>query len=436
MKKLLISLCFVFALVVSAFAASSVEITGIEVSGSEVEVSFALGNAEQGDEIALVAYSPKNAGELPNAQNIIYLDQADASSGKYSFSMPSDADGEYLLRMGASGVSTADEERFTVEKAPSAYVIAYSEKENGEKINGNISGISEDVWTQLSAGSKLSLSAGEVSGMRFKYWKNAGNGVVISEKALLSYTVGSNASLVAVYETLPLEGYASVGFFDRSGALIEASQVAFGTRVGDIAPTAPDVTGFTFDRWSVADDFVITEDIRILACYTPKYTELGISVNGESAFYSFNDEVSVPLADSVKDGVPFSRWTRDGETVSFDAAYTFFAWADGARIDAVYSDVFVAKRPSIVLDAATVDGAYMMEYDLPEGFVKIEAGLLFGFSDDLSLINWVSKATSNAPQSMAHGQFTARPASNETHACAYLIYKDSGGVKVIYSLTR
>jgi len=75
--------------------------------------------------------------------------------------------------------------------------------------------------------------------------------------------------------------------------------------------------------------------------------------------------------------------------------------------------------------------ARMIEYDAG-GKKIVEAGILFGNGENMTVDSCLYKATSK--KNSTHGQFTAKPANNtQTVARGYMIYQDGDEYKVVYS---
>ena len=276
-------------------------------------------------------------------------------------------------------------------------------------------------------GTKVTVTAPEVDGYEFKYWKNSAG--FVSADASYSFVIGSNISLIAVYaESAPADSV-KADVFNYNGSLIESLTANKGDTVGSLNLSTPTLTGYVFLKWSLDDDYVMNKDTQIVAQYEKANVSETVTVNGANyGTFTYDDEVEL-TADAEKDGKSFSYWTRDGKIVSYDTVYTFYAWNGTADIRAVYGET-VSKRPAVVLESDKTDGAYMMEYDVA-GYQKVESGIIFGNSSDITVNSCYSKAVSR--NGADHGQFTASPNGSEAYARAYVIYKDGASYKVVYS---
>ena len=99
----------------------------------------------------------------------------------------------------------------------------------------------------------------------------------------------------------------------------------------------------------------------------------------------------------------------------------------------------VKEVPVIVIDEhSEEDDFYMIEYDIPDGYTKLEAGILFGDDVHKTVQSCYYKAKSaNAPEMASHGQFTASPSEDTTKTWnvvrGYLIYNDGTTNRIIYA---
>ncbi len=291
-----------------------------------------------------------------------------------------------------------------------------------------------------SIGQFVKLVAPDKENKMFKYWKNR-SGAYISSNKEYTFTAITSAFFVAVYENIRPESdnTVTVNFFNANGVILDTKSVDKGipfsaAREGVANPSI--TGGYTFSGWSVGDDEVIGRETNAVALFeetTGNVISGDIVIDGVSqSGKKFGEEIKV-FAD---EGRKFSYWKKDGKVVSYDKNYSFFVW-DAADIEAVYDEA-VTPVPTIFLDARTVSGARMIEYNVPEGYTKIEAGIIFkGDAESLAVNSCYSKAVSQ--RSGAHGQFSAAPSNvdsgMETAVKGYLIYKEDGTdvYKVIYS---
>ena len=273
----------------------------------------------------------------------------------------------------------------------------------------------------LSLGDEVSVSAPDVSGYSFKYWRTNG-GYASSEKDY-SFRIYGNTVLCAVYEKDSDENGITVEFLNGNGAFVERRIVAAGTLFSEMTKPSVSLTGFNFLEWAIAGgNDVISKNTTAVAQYEASDISESVSINGASKTYSYDETVNAS-DDSAK------YWTRDGAVVAYGTSYTFHAWSGSSEILSHSDDIEV--KPTVVLDSDTINGAYMMEYDVPEGFTKLEAGIIFG--NGATVGSYQSKAVSKSAQSVRHGQFTASPKTAGDTATGYVIYSDGADIRVAYS---
>jgi len=88
----------------------------------------------------------------------------------------------------------------------------------------------------------------------------------------------------------------------------------------------------------------------------------------------------------------------------------------------------VSVAPTVALD--TVGENYFLTYNVPAGYTKIEAGIIFSKSGTPR----VGACYSKAIEKTGSGQFTAKPyGDDDSIARGYVMYRDGNEIKVIYS---
>ena len=273
----------------------------------------------------------------------------------------------------------------------------------------------------------ITLTATGIEGKEFKYWQSA-SGIILSEEDSYTFNANSNTAILGVYES---EGDAAEGadvtvrFFNGFGSFIQKVVKEKGTLFAEFASavTDKDYRGYAFANWMNADDSItdetaINKNDVVVAQYTDTpakiYNVTGITNPGN---YAYDEVVTAQSTDAN-----FSYWTRNGEIVSYNPTYTFSVWGD-TDVVAVCEGTKAAV-PAVILDN---DGdAYMTEYSLPAGYTFVEAGIVFSNSGTPSINSCTSKASS-MKLAGNHGQFTAKPASNETEARGYVVYVAPNG---------
>ncbi len=315
------------------------------------------------------------------------------------------------------------------EEAPVAKFMAASEGADA-KITTNITGYTKGTVADVDLGTKVSVTAEDAEGYTFKYWKtNAG---YVSANKTFTFTMASNTALFAVYEKNDETSGIKVDFFNGNGELIETRSAEEGALLSAVGyPGNPTMTGYTFEGWSLDGDTVISKDTQVVALYSEEGIAVdGLVIDGEAKTDARYGKLYTAIAEDTRDGKQFRYWMKDQKCVSFNKTYSFYAWG-AAEIAPMYGDEEVEKLPSAVLDKN--GNGYMLEYDVPEGFTKVEAGIIFGGSSSITVDRCYSKAVSRRDSS--HGQFTAQPSGNgtETYARGYVIYMSGADYRIIYS---
>lgn len=304
------------------------------------------------------------------------------------------------------------------------YVVSSDNAADAE-ITSNLPGFVKGNADEYGAGTEVTLTAAENSkDASFKYWKNITTGQVLTTDRTYTFVIGSRTNLMAVYEDKnPSQETVRVDFFNYNGSLLESKTANRGDLLSAYYPSDPVMPGYIFKNWSVGGETKLVSPIQAVAQYE-KDSSFGISVTKPSGteVCKFEDEVSVTSQND-----DFVCWTRNGKVVSFDKTYSFYAW-DDCEISEVRG-ASIEQTPRIVLADGKVGGARMVEYYLPSGYTKIEAGIIFSSSSNLSLNSSEEKAVSK--NSGSHGQFSAR--SDKAYARGYLVYTNGSEIAVVYS---
>ncbi len=289
------------------------------------------------------------------------------------------------------------------------------------------SGYDVNSTKQVAVGTKITAEAKDTTDYKFICWK-VGGAFLQTDAKVENYVVNTNTSLTAVYEPINTE-LKIVEFWNANKQFLSMDD----NSDNEITiPTAPAVTGFTLTgEWLVDEGKYL--DVNSLEAGTTR------------AVAEVKDTKNAIIGDVEYDGAKVSEehiygtevtrtvsgakyWTRDGKPVFFGETYTYFMW-DGTEIKA-HTDEKTAE-PVIILDDYA-NGAYMIEYCVPEDFTKVESGILFGMAgSEPTVSEFSSKAASQSTD--AHGQFTAQADENEKVVRGYLIYQVDGEKKIIYT---
>ncbi len=313
-------------------------------------------------------------------------------------------------------------------------------------ITSNLPGAEIKIETLDSVGASYSLNAPEVEGCTFLGWKRG-----VAEKNGESYIetngtskftdykqndiikVYTNTFLTAVYEKNEPAATENpiIKFWNQDKSFL-------GAITKDDITTLPVVSliGHSFKGWFTSPGKAlvladVTVDTNAVANYEENsYLDADnvydkVRVNGEDVSESKYGE-AVVCEDN--NGI-VTHWLRDGKIVSYDKKYTHYIW-DGTVISSSYAPV--EKKPLVLLEKTTIDGASMIEYD-GAGKQIVEVGILFGEVNSTPVVGstfdkYVSQRSDN------HGQLAAKPINDSyTVARGYMIYKDGGNTYVIYS---
>lgn len=278
---------------------------------------------------------------------------------------------------------------------------------------------------QVERGQKIAVKALAVDGKKFVGWVrgSADYGRIVSVDAEYEFTAATHTMLTAVYTDIP-EDTAAVEYYNENGQYLETKAAADGKPANN-----PTLVGYVFNDWWVAQDTPlvlesVTKLTRAVAKFAKQGTKYSVTVpentlGAASGEYAYDDELTLTSASGEV------YWLRDGKVVDYGTSYTFNVWGNTVITTATSG---YDNAPKIVLDGVVKDDAYMIEYDSGDKTV-IEVGIIFGSSDAITVASCSEKM--NSQRNSSHGQFTAQ--SDYEYAKGYLIYKDGGEYKVIYS---
>ena len=319
---------------------------------------------------------------------------------------------------------------------------------NGESYSAN-------TIKSIPLGSTVTVKADNADGS-FAGWVRgkANSGVYVSSDVEYTFEIMSNTYLTPVYTAQ--SDAQIVEFWNENGAYIESAEVEGGKAEAPAATLA----GYVFESWNISSDKALTvtdgavdvsaisdKIIRAVAKHTAretvgynakenqKYLEGTdaeganinldkVLVNGAKQSTYFGDKITC-----TDNGGAVTHWLRDGEVVSYDATYTHYIW-NGTNIYSSYAPV--EKKPIILIDDMSIDGAYMIEYDKGNADKVVEAGILFGSTPGI-IVSSTDGSKASAQRKENHGQFCASPYGDEAYARGYLIYEKDGARYIIYT---
>ncbi|MBQ7118806.1 MAG: InlB B-repeat-containing protein [Oscillospiraceae bacterium] len=313
-----------------------------------------------------------------------------------------------------------------IEKNISVYIDALSggtvEKSTSEKI------------TSVAPGTNIRAEAIADEGYVFSHWKDA-SGKFISGDAEYSFRPYVNTSIIAVFDKVTVaEGEEKeVYFFNGNGDFV-TKKTTTENAISDIPEVS--LAGYIFDMWTTDGKtaFDGSNIVKAVTRVVAKYKDEGKKYSGKVSFGSEEYDVVYDKSITFSDATA-KVWKRNGKTVAYGTTYNHYIF-DAAEISFETADADVL--PVIVLDKHSTEDMYMIEYDIPEGFTKIETGILFGDSTHNTVGSCYYKAKSvNKEENATHGQFTAMKNDSGTYdqsvVRGYLIYTDGTFTNVVYA---
>ena len=297
---------------------------------------------------------------------------------------------------------------------------------DGGSVKTNIS-----IVDEVEFGEGVEAEAIADSGYKFAYWTDS-NGRVLSDKAKETFIINTNTSIKAYFEKIVADDAETVPvyFYNGNGSLFKSGVATKGSVFADLkGDDEPSLTGFKFDKWSVADNAIINNVTRAVALFTDMPNTYTVSVDDGtySTSYSgkkYGDKITV----TAKGSDTFSCWMMGDDIVSYDKSFTFSVYGN-MKLTAVYGAALTAAP---VAAFEEVGGSYFLIYSVPAGYEKIEAGILFSEGGTPT----VGSAYSKAIERTGSGQFTAQPNGGEGDVVArgYVMFRDrDNNIKVIYA---
>ncbi|MBQ8004187.1 MAG: Ig-like domain-containing protein, partial [Oscillospiraceae bacterium] len=267
---------------------------------------------------------------------------------------------------------------------------------------GEIVSVSRETDIEVSA--PKTAEVGETTYV-FRGWVrgSANNGRLISLEPTYSFTAMTNTYLTAIYTEMSNEEY-----YAWNGEFLGASRPESGSE--------PVVFGYLFKEWAKSD--VAADLTRYVAQYEQLSTTYGVTYNGVTTQYKYNDEVTLSSDTAV-------YWYRDGKLIDYGTEYKFNVW----DATVVTTSDEGHTLPKVILDDV-IDNNYMIEYDAGDKTI-IEAGILFSDAGTTPNINSCKEKIISQRSGIDHGQLTAK--ADYASARGYLVYKDGADYKVIYS---
>ena len=302
-------------------------------------------------------------------------------------------------------------------------VSVLSEKNGSVSVEGEY-----EVIDEVEIGTEIKATATPDVGYAFAYWRNAA-GMWLSGNATETFVINTNTAVIAVYDKTDAseDENVPVRFYNGNGSLIESKSVEKGSEFGTVKIANPSLTGYAFDRWSISDETKIEELTRAVALYVDSSETYEIKVGAETVASGkkYGDRATVS-----SESEDFSCWKLGEDIVSYEKSFSFDIYGNAELTE--ICDGEAEALPSVALDV--INNEYFIIYNVPQGYTRIEAGILFGDGAAPSVGGFNSKAS----EKTGSGQFTAKPSGKEDNLFArgYLLFRDSeGAVRVIYTST-
>ncbi|MBE6912727.1 MAG: hypothetical protein E7473_09400 [Ruminococcaceae bacterium] len=283
-----------------------------------------------------------------------------------------------------------------------------------------------EVVDKVAVGTRITATATPNDGYTFAYWRNADGSKVLSTNATETFAVNTNTSVIAVFtkDVTEEDTTVPVFFYNGNGELLESKTIERGVTFESVKIANPSLTGYAFSGWSIADGAILNGLTRAVALFEDSSETYTVKV-GETPVFTgkkYGEEVTVTSgADN------FAAWKLGDKVISYDKSFTFTVYGDIILTEV--TGEAMEKAPVAVLD--TVGGELFLTYSVPEGYTKLEAGILFAKSGKPEVGSFHSKAA----EKTGSGQFTAKPyGDGDGIARGYIIYRDSyGDTRVVYS---
>ena len=399
------------------------------------DVSIEINNITEGEDIIAVRYY---AQLLPNAD----------ASGVYPYYFTDDNTYKYTM----ISFST-----FVV----SPYFVSVNNSDHGT--------ITVDK-ALADSGDSVSVTIVPHQGYKLKTFsvKDANdNEVTVSDNKFIM--PAGDVTVSAEYEMMPAVIIKSV---DING--ITFSQTVYTETYTDTDYTVQSVVyldGYNFNGWKVNDTLYKTAEevktaveslvregtaVTVVTDYQKKTEQYSVTVNnGTLADGNTQDIVQVSTlikvtANEPESGKKFSHWTRDGITVSYNTAYSFFMPSADVALEAVYAEdqtqvqeVGTAIIESVKPDISAGKVSFVAVVNVPANCTMVMGGLVATSDasigenvndqqyDFLKLSTKTTANTKNLKYTWTKSKVTA-----ETiwYVRAYLVYKDANGSRhTVYS---
>ncbi len=284
---------------------------------------------------------------------------------------------------------------------------------------------------KTEAGEDVTLTAlTDKEGYKFLYWAKAANNsrIVVSAEAQYTFrpVLGASNSYIAVYESENAEKEDKAEFYDGNGQLLETY------KENGTVPALPSMPGFGKAKYWAAygsgetlseGDTVEVSGTKMYVAYYEEETEASVSVtiNGEAEMAEYGKlyELSAPSRSATDVSKVFCYWEKNGEIVSFDKNYSFYA-AENCTVNAVYGDYAPEETSLRKVIFSAISGRVHAEFiGLSDA---VEKGIIYGST--------LLDATHRITMKTDGNQFTFVDDVEEADYTAYAILPNG---KIVYS---
>jgi hypothetical protein len=195
-----------------------------------------------------------------------------------------------------------------------------------------------------TSGSTCNLQATPNSGFAFQKWTE--NGSFVSADPIYSFTVTSNRSLVANFQTQPQNYNISVSANPSNGGSVSGGGTYQQGQYCSVSATANE--DFDFINWTENGSvvsleanytFTVTGDRNLVANFQAQTQSYIITVSAEpnncgsvTGGGSYDEGSTCTITATPCENYIFEKWTKDGTTVSINPAYVFVVTGNASYI--------------------------------------------------------------------------------------------------------
>jgi len=224
---------------------------------------------------------------------------------------------------------------------PSEYKVEVSAEGPGKIKAGDSAEFTDNKSEYYAKGSSLTITASPESG-EFVCWEVNGVKINSTEPTYTINKIENNYKIKAYFKEA---GKDKVIYKDPSGRILAVGDEPSGSALSKL--------GYVFKGWGQGSSSDIPGYKEMVAVYEPENKEYTVIVQKGSIIrgatpYTFDELIEVAPNGSGT----FSYWTYNGEIVSYDSNYSFYASGD-ADITAVFNESVQAKPTAVISGVAS-----------------------------------------------------------------------------------